>query len=71
MTEAKALIAKTALRLEMAEGRVQSLGGGGTGGSEQMDEAATDRDLTRETFHGLILEATGLTPQRLAWLLSL
>lgn len=61
-----------ALRLEMANGRVNALGGGG--GEKSIGEAkelVAQREAERRAFHMAVEETTGMSAGELARLLTL
>jgi hypothetical protein len=62
-----------ALRLEMAEGRVQALTQGSETGHSlrALDEALFERDSERNRLHEAVREATGMDPRTLGRLLLL
>lgn len=64
-------VRRTALRLEMAAGRIHSLTHGGSGAVSDIDQARFDRDSERNAFRLALTEATGLAPDDIARLLAL
>jgi hypothetical protein len=64
-------VRKAALRLEMAEGRVQAITTGRGGDPAVLDEAVFDRDSERNRFHEALREAAGMDPQTIARILAL
>lgn len=64
-------IRSAALRLEMAEGRVNAISSGRSESPAALDEAMFDRDAQRSGFHVAVQEATGMDPKTLARLLAI
>lgn len=61
-------VRKAGVRLEMAEGRVQSIVNGGSV-SSMLDEAIEEREIARAGLIGAVREATGVDPADIArWL---
>lgn len=63
-------VRRAALRLEMADGRVNSITSGGADAA-MLDQAVFDRDSERNAFHLAVREATGMDPAALARLLAI
>lgn len=65
-------VRRAALRLEMADGRVQSIAHGTTADhAKAIDQARFDRDSERNAFRLALQDATGLDPDAIARLLAL
>jgi hypothetical protein len=63
---------RAAVRLEMADGRVQSLAHGTTADhANAIEQARFDRESERNAFRLALTEATGLSPDDIARLLAL
>ena len=63
---------RAAVRLEMADGRVQSIAHGTTSDhAAAIEQARFDRESERNAFRLALTEATGLSPDDIARLLAL
>lgn len=60
-----------ALRLEMAEGRVQAIASGGAVDQRQLEEAIFDRDSQRNAFRLSVQATTQMDASALARLLAI
>lgn len=64
-------IRRAALRLEMAEGRVNAIASGGPVDQASLADAIFDRDSERNAFRLALHEATQMDPAALARLLAI
>lgn len=64
-------VRRAALRLEMAEGRVQAIRQAATHDSVDLEQAVFNRDGEREAFRLALRDATGCDPSTLARMLAL
>lgn len=71
MTDPLSDVRRKALRLEMAEGRVQAIRQAHTHDSVDLEQAVMCRDGEREAFRLALHQATGVDPQTIARMLAL